>query len=133
MTDLIGGEERRRSPRKVDAYPAQLIAAPEQMLPTGTAIDLSESGVLVCLPETSVPLRDGETVVITLGDAGARIHLLGEVRRHVRGEDERFYLALEFQQLHSEDEEQLRRMVRQQAETPEAERSLSADVRRSEG
>jgi hypothetical protein len=126
-------DERRRGPRRVEEYPAQLIAAPEQPLPTGTAIDLSETGVLVCLPETSVPLRDGETVVITLGDTGARIHVMAEVRRHVRGDDDRFYLALEFQRLHPEDEDHLRRMVRQQADAPDDARSLPADVVRRAG
>jgi hypothetical protein len=110
---VIQDQDRRRAPRRVEEYPAQLIAAPEQPLPTGTAIDLSETGVLVCLPETSVPLRDGETVVITLGSRGARIHVMAEVRRHVRGDDDRFYLALEFQRLHPEDESMLRRMVQE--------------------
>jgi len=125
---VIRDTERRRGPRRVEDYPAQLVASPEQPLPTGTAIDLSETGVLVCLPETSAPLRDGETVVITLGDTGARIHVMAEVRRHVRGDDDRFYLALEFRQLHSDDEEQLRRMVLRQARADGDENALAAEV-----
>ena len=128
---VMADKERRRAPRRVEEYPAQLIAGPEQPLPTGTAIDLSETGVLVCLPETSAPLRDGETVVITLGDTGARIHVMAEVRRHVRGDDDRFYLALEFQQLHRDDEMQLRRMVRQQAEAGPQDSVVSAELRKA--
>ena len=100
---------------------------------TGTDADLADIEMIARCHRWAGRDREAagcaeRALAIDPGSFGA-LSLLAEIHA-VRGDDDRFYLALEFQQLHSEDEEQLRRMVRQQTDPAPGDGAVSAKVGR---
>lgn len=105
--------ERRRSVRVHESLPFKIGHADYETL--AQTVNISLHGAL-CLVDKNIPLMTQLAVALTLpakrGGRGKTIRLKGVVvRREKEPASERYFLAIYFSQIRSEDREMLRRFI----------------------
>jgi hypothetical protein len=112
----VNSGDRRRHPRRAVPASARAASRAEQSLARGEVVDLSVGGVLLRFDEQHHAVFHDDHVLVTLEAEGASLHLLGAVRRFVRGSDDAFYLAVEFEHVDDDDQRLLRSLVERSGE-----------------
>ena len=91
--------DRRRSPRFPRSLPVRLTHGPEQSIPDGETVDVAREGLLARLPAPGRPLCPGDRVLLSFDGADGALHVLGRACRSLRGDDGRWYIAVEFDEV----------------------------------
>lgn len=103
--------DRRRSPRHRVSAPVRVSTGPTGAKPSGALIDLSRDGTLVRLDEAEELPGRSDRVVLSIELPDGVLHLLGRAQRNVRGDDGRWYIAVEFDVVEPMDRARLDRLV----------------------
>lgn len=103
--------ERRRSPRRQVTAPVIVSTGPADASPPGEIVDLSADGTLIRLDaEGTLPAR-ADRVVLSIDLVDGVLHLLGHTCRNLRGDDGRWYVAVEFDEVEPMDRTRLDRLL----------------------
>ena len=103
--------DRRRSERRSMSFPVHLACGPGAPCPPGQLVDIGAHGLLVQLSAPGRPPGVGERVLLSLRLADGMLHVLGRANRSVRGDDGRWYVAVEFDQVERLDRSRLDRLL----------------------
>ncbi len=109
--------DRRRSPRRPVSRSVQLTGGPEQSCPPSELVDASDHGLLIRLSAPAQPVCPGDRVLATFRSLAGALHLLGRAVRSVRGDDDRWYVAVELDEMEPADRTRLRELF----DAPDAE------------
>ena len=104
-------DERRRAPRFQFAAPVSVGTRSEHVVLGGRAVNASAVGVLVSFPGPALPINAGDLCLLSLHLTDGSLHVVGRVRRKELGDDELYYVGIEYEEL---QEHELSR-IRQQA------------------
>lgn len=94
--------DRRRAPRYPLIGRACRVGCGERPLGSATVVDASSTGVLLAFPLQLSAVCVGDLVLVSVLGRPP-VHLLGTARRYERGDDARFYLAVELREPHPAD------------------------------
>jgi hypothetical protein len=108
------GEERRRADRFQLGVTVAVATRAEQVVNGGRAVDASAVGILVSFPGPALSVNRGDRCLVSLHLPDRVLHLVGEVTRKDRGDDDRYYVGIEYERL--PDSEVVRLRTREQAE-----------------
>lgn len=103
--------DRRNSIRARICLPINLTRGPECPCPGGETVDISQTGLLVRLSGPGGPPYCGDRLFATVSLPDGLLHLLGCANRCVRGDDDRWYVAIALDDVHSEDRQRLERLI----------------------
>lgn len=91
--------------------PVRVTGGPEVPCPPGETVDVSAHGILVRLPAPGSPLCRGDRALLSLMLPDGALHLLGRATRSVRGDDGRWYVAVEVDEVEPLDRSRLERLL----------------------
>lgn len=103
--------DRRRSPRTPVHLPVSVSKGPETPCPPSETVDLCRHGILVRLAMAAQPVTTGERVLVSLELPDGSLHLLGRTTRCLRGVDDHWYLAVDFNEVEPLDRTRLDRLI----------------------
>ncbi|MCC6438166.1 MAG: PilZ domain-containing protein [Acidimicrobiales bacterium] len=84
---------------------------PGSPCPPSETIDIGRHGMLVRLATAAQPVCVGEKVLVSLELEDGALHLLGRTTRCLRGVDDHWYLAVEFDEVEPMDRSRLDRLI----------------------
>lgn len=103
--------DRRRSSRHTLHVAVSVTAGPETPCPPSETVDIGRHGILVRLAIPARPVCVGERVLVSLELEDGALHLLGRTTRSLRGDDDRWYLAVEFDEVEPMDRSRLDQLI----------------------
>lgn len=80
----------------------------EHLIVGGESVDASAVGVLVAVPGAAMPVAVGDRCLVTIQLRDGALHVMAQVCRKERGDDGRYYVGLEYEELAPGDLERLR-------------------------
>jgi hypothetical protein len=89
----------------------RLTRGPEQPCALAETVDMSREGLLVRLSEPGTPPLRGDRVLLSFDEPDGALHLLADARRCERGEDGRWYVAVEFDEVEPMDRARLDQLL----------------------
>jgi hypothetical protein len=102
------GEERRRADRFHLGVTVTVATRSEQVVNGGRAVNASAVGILVSFPGPALSVNRGDRCLVSLQLSDRIVHLMGEVRRKDRGDDDRYYVGIEYERLPDSEVARLR-------------------------